>query len=615
MGDILSSISSPEDIKRLNFNSLYELSGEIREFLIDSVLKTGGHLASNLGTVELTCALHKVFDAPTDKIIWDVGHQSYTHKILTGRRDAFDTLRTFGGISGFPKPSESIYDCFETGHSGTSLSVAFGFACARDLRGEKNEVIAVIGDAAFSGGMPMEAINCISQSKKKIIIVLNDNQMSIGKNMGALAKYLNEVRTKPSYYNVKREAVNVLDSIPLLGKQLENVIRKTKGYIKYMITPGVVFEQLGYKYLGPVDGHNIEKLCNTFDEARKIQGPVIVHVCTTKGKGYKEAELSPDKYHGVSPSKCKELTFTKQFGETICDAARENDKVLCICPSMISSCGLDDFAKNFPDRIFDTGIAEAHAVTFAAGLAQNGFTPVAAIYSSFLQRAYDSIMHDVALGNRHVVFAVDRAGIVGADGETHQGIYDLSYLTHIPNMTVLAPSDSKTLDAMIRYAVNDHDGPIAVRYPKRAAGEIDAPNFEFGHAAILRSGDSVTIASLGSMTSHAISAADELKKSNISAEIIDIRSAKPIDFDLIFESADKTGLLITVEDNIKSGGVGEKILAYAAENGCEFRIKTLSFPDEFIPAGTQTQLFVKYGLSASKIAEKIKDMLKNEAET
>lgn len=615
MGDILSSISSPEDIKRLNFNSLYELSGEIREFLIDSVLKTGGHLASNLGTVELTCALHKVFDAPNDKIIWDVGHQSYTHKILTGRRDAFDTLRTFGGISGFPKPSESIYDCFETGHSGTSLSVAFGFACARDLHGESNEVIAVIGDAAFSGGMPMEAINCISQSKKKVIIILNDNQMSIGKNMGALAKYLNEVRTKPSYYNAKREAVNVLDSIPVLGKQLENVIRKTKGYIKYMITPGVVFEQLGYKYLGPVDGHNIEKLCNTFEEARKIQGPVIVHTCTVKGKGYKDAEKAPDKFHGVSPSKCVKMTFTKRFGETMCDIATENKKLLCVCPSMISSCGLDAFAEKFPDRIFDAGIAEAHAVTFAAGLAQNGFVPVAAIYSSFLQRAYDSIMHDVALGNRHVVFAVDRAGIVGADGETHQGIYDLSYLTHIPNLSVLAPSDAKTLDAMIRYAVNEHEGPIAVRYPKGTANETDSPDFEFGHAALLRHGSSVTVAALGSMTAHALRAAEILKESNISAEVIDIRCAKPIDYELIFESAEKTGLLITAEDNIKSGGIGERIIARAFEHGMEFKIKALSFPDEFIPAGTQGQLFEKYGLSAEKIAGKIKDMLKNETET
>ena len=610
MKSILSSISGPEDLKKLDTASLNQLSGEIREFLIENVLKTGGHLASNLGVIELTCALYKVFDAPRDKIIWDVGHQCYTHKIICGRRDKFDTLRTFGGVSGFPKRAESEYDIFETGHSGTSLSVALGFASARDLNRENYHVTAVIGDAAFSGGMPMEAINNISQSKKKLIIVLNDNQMSIGKNMGAFARYLNRVRTKPAYYNAKRETEQVLDKIPLLGGGLKKVIRKIKGYLKFMITPGVVFEQLGYKYLGPVDGHNIEELCSALEEAKKARGPVIVHICTVKGKGYKKAEDEPHLYHGVSASSGGGKSFTKQFGETICDLAENDKSIVCVCPSMVDSCGLGEFAKKYKDRIFDVGIAEEHAVTFAAGLAESGLTPVVAIYSSFLQRAYDSVWHDVALGCRHVVFAIDRAGIVGADGETHQGIYDISYLSTIPNMTILAPCDLASLDQMMRYAILEHKGPIAVRYPKGSVENICGAPFEPLKACVLREGNDITIAALGSMVSKALETAEILEKENISAEVIDLRCAHPLDFDTVKNSINKTKRIITLEDNEKSGGIGEKLGAYMTANGIEAYFDSASFPDAYIPAGSQKELFDFYGLSPEKIAIRISDGLK-----
>ena len=610
MNSILSSISGPEDLKKLDFASLNQLSGEIREFLIENVLKAGGHLASNLGVIELTCAIHKVFDAPRDKIIWDVGHQCYTHKIICGRRDKFNTLRTFGGISGFPKRAESEYDVFETGHSGTSLSVALGFACKRDLSKENYNVAAVIGDAAFSGGMPLEAINHISQSKKKVVIILNDNQMSIGKNMGAFARYLNRVRTKPAYYNAKRETEQFLDKVPLLGGGLKKVIRKIKGYLKFMITPGVVFEQLGYKYLGPVDGHNIEELCSSLEEAKNVRGPVIVHVCTVKGKGYKKAEDEPHLYHGVSASESSAKTFTKQFGETICDLAEKDKNIVCVCPSMVDSCGLSEFAKKNKDRIFDVGIAEEHAVTFAAGLAESGLTPVVCVYSSFLQRAYDSVWHDVALGGRHVVFAIDRAGIVGADGETHQGIYDLSYLSTIPNMTILAPCDLTQLDEMIRYAVNTHKGPIAVRYPKGSADDLGGAPFEPFKACILREGTDITIAALGSMVKTALEAADILAKDDISAEVIDLRSAHPLDFETLTKSINKTKRVLTLEDNEKSGGIGEKIGAHLASSDIYAELSIASFPDAFIPAGKQKELFEFYGLSPEKIAERISEGLK-----
>lgn len=605
MGSILSQINGPEDLKQMDVSSLNKLSGEIRELLIETVMNRGGHLASNLGVVELTCALHKVFDAPRDDIVWDVGHQCYVHKIICGRKERFDTLRTYRGISGFPKPSESEYDSFETGHSSTSLSVALGFACAARLKGEERQTVAVIGDASLTGGLSMEALNNISQSKTKVIIVLNDNQMSIGKNMGAFAKYMNRVRTKPSYYNAKRETHNVLDKIPLVGKGITKLVRRAKLYLKYMLTPGVVFEQLGYKYLGPIDGHDISALCTNLEEAKKLTAPVIVHVCTTKGKGYPEAERAPHLFHGVSSGSGTEETFSDRLGKAMCALAEENADVVSVCPSMVESCGLGEFAAKYAHRIFDVGIAEAHAVTFAAGLAQKGLVPVVSVYSSFLQRAYDSIMHDVAIGNRHVVFAVDRAGIVGADGETHQGIYDLSFLSHVPNMSILAPADNEELVRMLRFAVNEARGPVAVRFARGAYPKVSKGDFEFGKASVLHSGSDVTIAALGDMVHTALSVKKLLEKKNVSCEVISLRSALPIDFETLFTSAEKTGLLVTLEDNIISGGVGEAIAAEIAKRGASIPCLIEAFPDKFIPAGSRQELFELFGLDAASLAEKI----------
>jgi 1-deoxy-D-xylulose-5-phosphate synthase len=565
MNKLLSNINSPEDLKKLDFSSLKKLSDEIREFLINNILKTGGHLASNLGVVELTLALHRSFSVPKDKIIWDVGHQCYVHKMICGRKDKFGTLRMKGGLSGFPKPSENPCDLFCTGHCGTSLSVALGLACARDLSGDSEHVVAVIGDASLPNGLSMEALNHIIHSEKKVIIVLNDNQMSIGETKGALAKYLNKIRTNPKYYKVKRTSHAFLDNLPFIGSTAVKILRKSKKLLKFLAGPGILFESLGYKYLGPFDGHNIERLCTAFEEAKSTNAPVIVHVITTKGKGFVPAECAPSDYHAMPPvapqNKITPKSASAVFGEAMVNLASKNPKLISISPSMPVSCGLKDFMVSFPDRFFDTGIAEAHAVTFAAGLASGGYTPVVSVYSTFLQRAYDSLIHDVALGNHHVVLAVDRAGIVGEDGETHQGIFDISYLSHMPKMSVLSPADNKELRDMLEFAVSDYNSPIAIRYPKGTLNDLRAPAFEFGKACILKGGTGVTIAAEGKMVHTAIKCAEILEKKNISAEIINIRTIKPLDAETILNSAKKTGLLFTIEDNVRSGGVGTMIAA------------------------------------------------------
>lgn len=604
MKEILPNIKGPEDLKKLSYDEIETLICEIREFLINNVLRTGGHLASNLGVVELTLALHRVFNAPADDIIWDVGHQCYVHKMVTGRQEMFSTLRQKNGLSGFPKTSESIYDTFETGHSSTSLSIANGFAMAKRLSGESGQVIAVVGDASFSGGPSMEALNFISQTKQKVIVILNDNQMSIGKNMGAVAKYLNRVRTKPSYYNMKQNTESFLDKVPLIGIGTKKIVRKLKGTIKYMITPGILFEQLGYKYFGPVDGHDVMALEEAFLQAKKINSPVIVHVCTTKGKGYENAEKFPDEYHGVSVSAPKGKTFAKQLGETMLSLAKENEKIVSICPSMVKSCGLYDFYEKYPERGFDVGIAESHAVIFAAAMAKKGYIPVVSVYSSFLQRAYDSILHDVALGSRHVIFAIDRAGIVGADGETHQGIYDISFLSHIPGMMILAPSDCRELDFMLRYAVNEAKGPIAIRFPKGAYPDVNTSDKI--SAEIIRPGKFVTLAALGRMVHTALEVADKLAEEGICAEVVTLKSAKPIDFEVLVSSAEKTGYVAVLEDNIKSGGVGETVAAYFAENNINVLFDSFAFPDTFVPQGKCSELFSDYGLDAVSIYNRIR---------
>jgi len=608
MYELLNQIDSPAALCNLSYSALDTLSREIREFLIENIPKTGGHFASNLGVVELTIALHRSFSVPKDKLIWDVGHQSYVHKILTGRRENFDSLRQFGGLSGFPKFSESEYDVFDTGHSSTAISAALGFAAARELHGEDGEAIAVVGDAAFSGGLSMEALNHIAHCKHKVIVVLNDNQMSIGQVVGGFSQYLNKIRTHASYYTIKRETSDLLHRIPVLGKPTASAIQKAKRFLKYCITPGIVFEKLGCKYLGPVDGHNIRQLCDTFEEAKKLSESVIVHVLTKKGKGHAPAEENPSAYHAVSPAGASLESCSARFGKTLVSLAEKHSKLVAISPSMPHASGLGPFMKKYPARFFDTGIAEAHAATFAAGLARGGVLPVLCVYSSFLQRAYDSLVHDIALSGGHVVLAVDRAGLVGADGETHQGIFDLSFLTHIPNMSVLAPADLDSLEKMLRYAVEEHAGPIAIRYPRGSLAPLSAPPFLFGKAAVLREGTHITFAAIGRMTHAALAAASLLAEKGISAEVLDLRSAKPLDMETICASVKKTGAIITIEDNTAPGGVGERIAASLAGKDC--RVSVRAFPDTFVQQGTVDELMRLYQMDAEGLSKEAERILK-----
>lgn len=608
MYKLLSQVDSPDVLRTMSVGELEELSREIRAFLIENIPKTGGHFASNLGVVELTIALHRVFSVPKDKLIWDVGHQSYVHKLLTGRREQFPSLRKFGGMSGFPKCSESKYDCAETGHSSTAISTALGFAAARDLQGFSGEAIAVVGDAAFSGGLSMEALNHIAHCKHKVIVILNDNQMSIGQVVGGFSQYLNKIRTRTSYYTIKRETSDFLHRIPILGKPSVKAIQKVKRLLRYCVTPGVVFEKLGCRYLGPVDGHNIRQLCDTLEEARHIPQSVLIHVLTKKGMGYTPAEESPSAYHAVSPSRAKTESCSARFGKTVLSLAKTQKNLVTISPSMPDASGLSEFIRAFPNRFFDTGIAEAHAATFAGGLARGGLLPVLCVYSSFLQRAYDSLVHDIALPNLHVVFAVDRAGLVGSDGETHQGIFDLSYLRHMPNMTILAPSDLEQLEDMFTYAVNTHTGPIAIRYPRGTLAALSAPAFTFGKAALLRTGKHITLAACGRMTHTALETAFILEKKGISAEVIDLRTVKPLDLETLHNSASKTGHILTLEDNTMPGGIGEAIsAALQTEN---FLLEICAFPDTFVQHGTVQELMQLYQMDAESIAVRAERMLK-----
>ncbi|MDD6309111.1 MAG: 1-deoxy-D-xylulose-5-phosphate synthase [Clostridia bacterium] len=599
---LLDSVSSPKDVKTMDMPSLDNLCAEIRAFLVENVTKTGGHLSSNLGVVELTVALHRVFDCPKDKLIWDVGHQSYVHKLLTGRRDGFASLRQFGGLSGFPKTAESQYDAADTGHSSTAISAALGYAAARDLKGESWESIAVVGDAAFSGGLSMEALNHIAHCHSKVIIVLNDNQMSIGEAVGGLAQYLNRIRTRASYYTLKRDTSEMLSKIPLIGRPSVSAIKRLKRLIRLAALPGVVFERLGCKYLGPVDGHNVRQLCDVFEEAKRLSEPVLVHVFTKKGKGYAPAEADPSAYHAISPASSSGESFSMRFGSAVTRLAEKNPSLVVISPSTPVSCGLRTYMQKFPARFFDTGIAEAHAVTFAAGLSLSGFVPIVSVYSSFLQRGYDSLVHDIALTKRHVVFAIDRAGLVGEDGETHQGILDLSYLSHLPGMAILAPATLDALDPMLSYAVEEHDGPIAIRYPRGTVPALNAPPFTFGQASVLRVGNHITLAAVGRMVHTALSAAALLEKRGILAEVLDLRTIKPLDMTTIFASCEKTGAILTIEDNTLPGGVGMAISAEATRRGYKGVLSIAAFPDVFVQQGTVEQLMQLYGLDASGIA-------------
>lgn len=615
MGSILGGINSPEDVKKLNIQQLDELSGEIREFLVEKVSKTGGHLASNLGVVELTLALHKVFNTLEDKLVWDVGHQSYVHKMITGRKDKFDMLRQLDGISGFPKTNESPHDAFNTGHSSTSISAALGMAKARDIKKENYSVIAVIGDGALTGGMAFEALNDAGRSLNNFIVILNDNQMSISKNVGGLSRYLSKIRTEPFYFKVKEDIDLILNKIPAIGKSAAKALDMAKGTIKYMIMPGVIFEELGFKYLGPIDGHNITELIKVLSRAKSIKGPVFIHVCTQKGKGYSFAEKNPHDFHGIPPFEIETgevlthggQTYSSTFGNKILELAEEDEKLVAITAAMPQGTGLEPFSLLYHERFFDVGIAEQHAVAFAAGLAKSGLKPVFAVYSSFLQRAYDQVLHDVALQNLHVIFAVDRAGVVGEDGETHQGIFDLSFLSHIPNMTILSPCDYSEFSQMLEYAVLKHNGPIVIRYPRGRGNEqiVEGPSVSLGKGVCIRDGSDITVIAIGSMVDTALKVAADLQKHGISSEVINARFAKPLDMKLIINSAKKTKKVVTFEDNSAIGGFGSNVLEMLNQRGINVKTKIFGFPDELITHGSRNDLMKKYKLDAESLVSEI----------
>ncbi len=613
---MLEKIQKPNDIKKIPAEQLPALAEEIREFIIESLSKTGGHLASNLGVVELTIAMHRVFDLPKDKLIWDVGHQSYTHKILTGRKEGFETLRREGGISGFPKRSESDCDVFDTGHSSTSISAGVGYVRARELKKDDYSVVSIIGDGALTGGMAYEALNNAASLKSNFIIVLNDNEMSITENVGGMSTYLSGLRTASAYTDFKMDVTKALNRIPGIGPGMVDAMRKTKSSIKQIIIPGMLFEDMGITYLGPVDGHNIPQLIKMFQEAKRFEGPILVHVLTQKGRGYEPAMRHPARFHGAGPFDVKtglpvgksNPTYTDVFSTVMRKMGDRRTDVAAVTAAMMTGVGLKRFSNMFPDRCFDVGIAEEHAVTFAAALSLGGITPVVAIYSSFLQRAYDQIMHDVCMQNLHVVFAIDRAGLVGYDGETHHGIFDLSYLGSMPNMTILAPKNLWELSDMIKFAV-DYDGPIAVRYPRGEAytglKEFRSP-IHLGKSEVIYEGDRVALLAAGSMVKMAEEVREQLKEQmGIDAALINARFVKPIDEELLRSLADDYELVVTLEENVKDGGFGERVLAFAEEENLPFGVEIVALPDRFIPHGSVSYQMKQVGFTAEDICGRI----------
>lgn len=613
---VLEKIQKENDIKSLEPEELDVLADEIREFLIEKISVTGGHLASNLGVVELTMALHLAFDLPKDKLIWDVGHQSYTHKILTGRRAGFDELRKYGGMSGFPKRKESDCDAFDTGHSSTSISAGIGYVAARELQKKDYKVVSVIGDGSLTGGMAYEALNNASHLKSNFIIVLNDNNMSISKNVGGMSRYLNGLRTAEAYTGLKKGVEDTLKKIPVQGEKIVYQIRKTKSGIKQLIVPGMFFEDMGITYLGPVDGHDIRKLYKTFREARRVDHAVLVHVLTKKGKGYGPAEENPSKFHGIAPfvvetGEVKETSqkdsYTDVFSKVICDIAKTNKKVVAITAAMADGTGLSRFEKYFPERFYDVGIAEQHAVTFAAGLAAGGMKPVVAVYSSFLQRAFDQAIHDVCLQNLPVVLAVDRAGLVGSDGETHQGVFDLSYLSMIPNMTVISPKNRWEMADMIRYAV-DFKYPIAVRYPRGTAyeglREFRAP-IEYGKSEIIYEEEDIAIIFVGHMAPLAEAVRRELKDIGYSCSLVNARFVKPVDTQMLEDLAQEHRLFVTIEENVLAGGFGSQVLEYVSKAGLNVRVRTAGILDDYVEHGNVEVLRKEVGLETHTLVKQI----------
>ncbi len=622
---MLEKIQKPNDIKKIPADQLPALAEEIREFIIESLSKTGGHLASNLGVVELTIAMHRVFDLPKDKLIWDVGHQSYTHKILTGRKDGFETLRREGGISGFPKRSESDCDVFDTGHSSTSISAGVGYVRARELKKENYSVVSIIGDGALTGGMAYEALNNAASLKSNFIIVLNDNEMSITENVGGMSSYLSGLRTASAYTDFKMDVTKALNRIPGIGPGMVDAMRKTKSSIKQIIIPGMLFEDMGLTYLGPVDGHNIPQLIKTFQEAKRFEGPILVHVLTQKGRGYEPAMRHPARFHGAGPFDVKtgmpvgksNPTYTDVFSTVMRKMGDRRKDVAAVTAAMMTGVGLKRFYNMFPDRCFDVGIAEEHAVTFAAALSLGGITPVVAIYSSFLQRAYDQIMHDVCMQNLHVVFAIDRAGLVGYDGETHHGIFDLSYLGSMPNMTILAPKNLWELSDMIKFAV-DYDGPIAVRYPRGEAytglKEFRAP-ICLGKSEVIHEGSRVALLAVGSMVKMAEEVQKQLKeRMDMDAALVNARFVKPIDEELLRSFADTYELVVTLEENVKDGGFGERVLAFAEEEDLPFGVEIIALPDRFIPHGSVSYQMKQVGFTPEDICGRIEEYYRKQGQ-
>ena len=622
---MLEKIQKPNDIKKIPADQLPALAEEIREFIIESLSKTGGHLASNLGVVELTIAMHRVFDLPKDKLIWDVGHQSYTHKILTGRKDGFETLRREGGISGFPKRSESDCDVFDTGHSSTSISAGVGYVRARELKKENYSVVSIIGDGALTGGMAYEALNNAASLKSNFIIVLNDNEMSITENVGGMSSYLSGLRTASAYTGFKMDVTKALNRIPGIGPGMVDAMRKTKSSIKQIIIPGMLFKDMGLTYLGPVDGHNIPQLIKTFQEAKRFEGPILVHVLTQKGRGYEPAMRHPARFHGAGPFDVKtglpvgksNPTYTDVFSTVMRKMGDRRKDVAAVTAAMMTGVGLKRFSNMFPDRCFDVGIAEEHAVTFAAALSLGGITPVVAIYSSFLQRAYDQIMHDVCMQNLHVVFAIDRAGLVGYDGETHHGIFDLSYLGSMPNMTILAPKNLWELSDMIKFAV-DYDGPIAVRYPRGEAytglKEFRAP-ICLGKSEVIHEGSRVALLAVGSMVKMAEEVQKQLKeRMDMDAALVNARFVKPIDEELLRSFADTYELVVTLEENVKDGGFGERVLAFAEEEDLPFGVEIIALPDRFIPHGSVSYQMKQVGFTPEDICGRIEEYYRKQGQ-
>ncbi|MBI2355478.1 MAG: 1-deoxy-D-xylulose-5-phosphate synthase [Deltaproteobacteria bacterium] len=620
---LLETIDSPADLKKLKPEQLPALAEELRRFLLETVSTTGGHLGSNLGTVELTIALHYCFDSPRDRIIWDVGHQAYTHKILTGRRGQFHTQRQYKGLSGFPKRSESEHDAFGVGHSSTSISAGLGMAAAAALAGTKNHAIAVIGDGSLTGGMAFEALNQAGHLKKNMIVILNDNEMSISRNVGAFSSFISRKMTGRYYRDLKKEMQGLLRQIPAIGTDILHFAKRAENSLKGFLTPGSLFEALGFDYLGPLDGHDLTQLVEVFNNINELDGPLLVHVMTTKGKGYKPAEDTPDKYHGVgafdivtgkgSP-KAAAKSYTDVFGETMVQLAEQDPKIVAITAAMPDGTGLNKFAERFPKRFFDVGIAEQHAMTFAAGLAADGFRPVTAIYSTFLQRAYDQVFHDVCLQKLPVTIAMDRGGLVGDDGPTHHGVFDLSFLRHIPGITLMAPKDENELRHMLKTAI--YSGTtMALRYP-RGAGygvEMDAElrSLEIGRGELLVEGDDLCLIAIGSTVQPALQAAETLRLKGINASVVNARFVKPLDAELIVSVARKTGRVVTVEENALQGGFGSAVLELFFDNGLQdVKVKRLGIPDRYIEHGSQAQLRSDLGIDAEGIAAAAMEFVK-----